>query len=184
MLSLFLFFCFLSFGDLRTEKQLSSMSESQNEPGTQRDLSATAISCEETLKRAISLNESFKNAVSAGGQRAFGQEAEKYYNTVLLKNISGCVTYATVHSDVALSRLLFELAYQYSNSPDKVIDLELARFFSRNQEMTRTILLDYEKNKRHELIEILKRGLDNLYYVKADEASQLKELKQSLDELD
>ena len=142
------------------------------------------MSCEEILNTAISLNESFKNSVSAGGQRALRLEVEKYFDTVLSKKISGCVTYAATHSDVALSKLLFELAYSYSNSSYEVIDLELAGLYSRDQEMTKTILLNCEKSKRHELIEILKQGLDSLYYNKAEESSRLMQLKQSLNELD
>ena len=91
--------------------------------------------------------------------------------------------YAATHSDVALSKLLFELAYSYSNSSYEVIDLELARLYSRDQGMTKTILLNCEKSKRQELIEILERGLDSLYY-KAEGAARLMQLKQSLNELD
>jgi hypothetical protein len=50
--------------------------------------------------------------------------------------------------------------------------------------MTKAILLDCEKSKRHEFIEILKWGLDNLYYNKVEEASRLKKLKQLLNELE
>ena len=182
MLILFLFLCFLPSGDLRAEKQLSLMPESGEGLKEQRDLSSTAVSCEEILNKALSLNESFKNAVSAGGQRALGLEVEKYFNTVLFEKISGCVTYAATHSDVALSRLLFELAYSHSNSASEAIDLELARLYSKDQEMTKTILLNYEKSKRHELIEILKWGLDSMYYNKAEEASRLKQLLNELEQ--
>jgi hypothetical protein len=60
----------------------------------QRDLSSSTMSCEEILNTAISLNESFKNSVSAGGQRALRLEVEKYLDTVLSERISSCVTYA------------------------------------------------------------------------------------------
>lgn len=50
--------------------------------------------------------------------------------------------------------------------------------------MTKTILLNCEQTKRHELIEILRWGLDNLYFKKAEEASRLMKLKRLLNELD
>jgi hypothetical protein len=184
VLILLLFLSLLPSGDLRAEKQFSLIPGSGDKTKDQKDLSSSALSCEEILNTAISLNENFKSSVSAGGQRAFRLEVEKYFDTVLLEKISSCVTYATTHSDVALSKLLFELAYSYSNSADEVIDLELARLYSRDQEMTKTILLNCEKSKRHELIEILKWGLDNLYYNKAEEAARLMKLKQLLNELD
>lgn len=183
MLILFLLLGLLPSGNLRAEKQSPPVSESGDETKYQRDLSSNALSCEEILNTAISLNESFKNSVSAGGQRALRLEVEKYFYTVLSEKISGCGTYAATHSDVALSKLLFELAYSYSNSSYEVIDLELARLYSRDQGMTKTILLNCEKSKRQELIEILERGLDSLYY-KAEEAARLMQLKQSLNELD
>ena len=183
MLILFLFLCVLPSADLRAETQFSLMPESKDKTKDQQDLSPSAISCEEILNKAISLNESFKNSVSAGGQRALRLEVEKYFYTVLSEKIVSCGTYAATHSDVALSKLLFELAFSYSNSSYEVIDLELARLYSRDQGMTKTILLNCEKSKRQELIEILERGLDSLYY-KAEEAARLMQLKQSLNELD
>jgi hypothetical protein len=174
----------LPSGNLRAEKQFPPISESGDKMEDQRDLSSSTMSCEEILNTAISLNESFKNSVSAGGQRALRLEVEKYLDTVLSERISSCVTYATTHSDAGLSKLLLELAYSYSNSAYEVIALEAARLFSGDPEMTKTILLNCEQTKRHELIEILRWGLDNLYFKKAEEASRLMKLKRLLNELD
>jgi hypothetical protein len=144
----------------------------------------SAASCEEVFSHALSLNEAYKSAVSAGGQRVFGLEAEKYFNTVLIKEISGCVTRASAHSDPTLSKLLFELAYSYSGAADGVIACELARLCLLDPAMARAILLDYEKSKRYELIKVLKRGLENLVGDKSGWASHMKELSQLLKELD
>jgi hypothetical protein len=168
MLILFLFLCFQSGG----------------QTGEQNDASSVASSCAEVFSRALSLNESFKNAVSAGGQRVFGLEAEKYFNAVLMKEISGCAAHASTHSDAVLAKLLFELAYSYSNSADEVIPRELARLYSNDTDLTKTILLDYDRSKRHELIGILNLGLGTLYGGKAEEASWLKKLTQLLEQLD
>ena len=184
MLILFLFLCLLPSNDLRAEKRFSLMPESLADTQEQNDSSSIATSCEEMIHRALSLNESFKNSVSAGGQRALEQEVERHLKTVLLGKISGCVTYASANSDAGLLKLVFELAYSYSDSADEVIPLELARFFSVNQLMTKTVLLDCERNKRHSLIGILKRGLDSLYHGQAEKASRLKSLNQFLDELE
>jgi hypothetical protein len=144
----------------------------------------SAASCEEVFSRAISLNESSKSAVSAGGQRVFKLEADKFFSTVLSKEISGCVALASARSDVTLSKLLFELAYSYSRMSEGVIPRELAKFWLLDPAMTKTVLLGYENGKRHELIEVLRRGLGSLYADKSDKALQMKELSQQLRELE
>jgi hypothetical protein len=174
------FFLFTS-ADLLAEKQYSLISKSGVKEKEQRD--SIGVSCDETLKNAISLNESFKNAVSAGGRHALGQESGKYFHGILLRELPLCVSYAAERTDAALSRQIFELTYSYANSTDKVIPLELARFFSINQEMTKTILLEYEKSRRHEFMEILKIGLEELYR-KPEDASRLKELTRFLNEVE
>jgi hypothetical protein len=176
---LLLSLCFLASGE-----QPSLMPGPRDESLEQRESAATAKSCELVFNRAISLNESFKSAVSAGGQRVFGLEAEKYFSTVLSKEISGCVTYASMHADAALSRLVFDLAYSYANTPDAIITRESARLYSADPEMTKAILLSYEEGKRHELIGILESGLRNLFDGKAEAASQMKMLTQGLLELE
>ncbi len=181
---LFLFLCSLPSSDLRTEKQFSLMAQSGAETQEQNDSSSIATSCEEMINRALSLNGSFKNSVSAGGRRALELEVERHFNSVLLGKISSCVTYAATDSNADLSKLVFELAYSYSDSADEVIPLELAGFYSVNQLMTKTVLLDYERNKRRTLIRILKRGLDSLYSGRAEVAPRLKRLNQFLDELE
>jgi hypothetical protein len=154
------------------------------EQSKEEDPASTAVPCEEIFNRAISLNESYKKAVTSGGQRAFGFEAENYFNTVLLKRITGCTAYASANSDAALSQLLFDLAYSYSSSDNEIIPRELAKLYSNDPQTTKTILLNSEKNKRHELIEILQRGLNNLYHGKDEYKKRLEDLKQLLDKLE
>jgi hypothetical protein len=175
---------FLSLGLLAFGGPSPLMPNVRDASQEQRESAATAASCELVFNRAISLNESFKNAVSAGGQRVFGQEAEKYYNTVLSKEISGCVTYASTHADAVLSKLAFDLAYSYANSADALIPRELARLYSGDPEMAKAILLSYEEGKRREMIGILESGLRKLFNGRAEDAVRMKTLTRSLLELE
>ena len=184
MLILFLILPLFPSRDILTAKHTFQEPASGSRIKGQNGVSEENISCEEMLAKAVSLNESVKNAVSAGGQQAFKLESENYYKTVLLKNISACVADTAARSDAHMARLLFELAYSYSNPANDAIALESARFYSKDPKTANTILLEYEKSKRQGLIEMLKWGLDNLYSKKPGEASRLKKLKQSLDELE
>jgi hypothetical protein len=180
MMLLFIYFCLIASGNFQVQEQCSQKFNAGGELGKQGDSCSIAMMCAEVMERAVRLNESFENSVSAGGHRALELEAEKYFNTVILDKISDCVTYASEHADAALSKRIFELAHSYSNSNSEVIPLELARLYSRNPEMTRTILIEYEISQRRELIEILNRGLDALFLGNTKEASRLRELKQLL----
>jgi hypothetical protein len=184
MMLLLIFLSLFQSWDIRQGNNSFQALESKDGMKDQNKASPETVSCEEMLTKAITLNESYKKAVSPGGQRAFRLESEQYYSTVLMKNISGCVTNISIRPDIHLAQLLFQLADSYSNSADEEIALELARFYSKNQAMAHTILLDYEKSKRQALIEMLKWGLDSVFSKKPDEASRLKELKLSLDELE
>ena len=181
---LLLFLSLFPSWEFRTAAHTFQEPASINSMKNQTGESAGSISCEEILTKAISLNESFKNAISAGGQRAFRLESEHYYGTVLLKNISACVDDTAARSDIHLAKLLFQLADSYANSADEGIAFELARFYSKDQAMAQIILLEYETSKRQGLIEMLRWGLENLYSNKPAEASRLKKFKQSLNELE
>jgi hypothetical protein len=163
-----------------------SVNAQQGVQSDQRDLPSTSAPCELIIQKAILLNERFKTPSSANflEYQTLRLESETYYDDVLLKNISVCVDYSASKSDLALSKLLFELAYSYSNSADEIIPLELARFYSKKQKMAKAILLDFDKTKRHELIKTLKLGLDNFYYKKPEASSRLRILKTSLDQIE
>jgi hypothetical protein len=184
MMLLLIFLSMCQSWDIGQGKHSFQSLESNDGKKDPNKLSSESISCDAMLTKAISLNESFKNAVSAGGQRAFRLESEHYYSTVLLKNISACVDDTAARPDIHLAKLLFQLADSYSNSADEEIAFELARFYSKDQAMAQIILLEYEKNKRQGLIEMLRWGLDTLYSNKPGEASRLKKFKQSLNELE
>lgn len=141
-------------------------------PGQQGSFTPTAVSCEEILQKAISLNEGFKKAVSDGGRRAFGLEAENHFHTVVVKRLSGCVTYASENSNIALSNLILELAYSYADSAHEVIPIELAKLYSRNPAGIEDILLSLEETRRSALVEMLKQGLDGLFNGKAEKAAR------------
>ncbi|MDM7994079.1 MAG: hypothetical protein QUT30_00155 [Acidobacteriota bacterium] len=142
----------------------------------QGDIAPTAASCVEMLDGAISLNENFKRAVSAGGQRAFGLEVGKNFHDVLMKRISGCVSLASAQKDAVLSRRIIDLAYSYSNLADEKIRLEAARLYAERPEMIAAILMDFGSDKRPELIEILRSGLVSLFSGKPEEAERARML--------
>jgi hypothetical protein len=176
MLRTLLLVCFLTPVVLEIGSQSLLSADSGIGLEKQGDISPTAASCEETLDRAISLNENFKRAVSAGGQRAFGLEVEKYFHDVLMKKISGCVSLASAQKDAVLSRRIIDLAYSYSNLADEKIRLEAARLYAERPEMIQAILKDFESGKRQVLTEILRLGLDALYSGKPEEAGRVRTL--------
>ena len=173
MVILCLFLFFLPVPSPDQESQAAQGSECSSLLKVQSDAPGTAASCEEVLRMAISRNESFKNAVSDAGQRAFRLEMEHYYNSVLLKQLPSCVTYASACSDRAVSKLMFELASSYAGSPDAALARELARFFLNHQDGAKALLLEYEAHKRRELIEVLKLGLAELFPRTGEEALRL-----------
>jgi hypothetical protein len=176
MLRTLLLVCFLTPVVLEIGSQSLLSADSGIGLEKQGDISPTAASCEEMLDRAISLNENFKRAVSAGGQRAFGLEVEKYFHDVLMKKISGCVSLASAQKDAVLSRRIIDLAYSYSNLADEKIRLEAARLYAERPEMIAAILMDFGSDKRPELIEILRSGLVSLFSGKPEEAERARML--------
>jgi hypothetical protein len=154
--------------------------------GMQHDEAPKELMCSDIFAGAISVNEGFKRSL---GSLPFEQQhdlrikAEKYYDEVLIKNLTRCSELASKRSDMALSKKLFDLALSYVASADELIGIALAKYYCSNQTISKEILLSYEIGKRSSLIEEIKEGLEFLYYGRNDAQSQLNELRKSLDKL-
>lgn len=108
-------------GDLRADKEPRLPPGSREASHAQKDPAATIQSCKDIFSRAISLNDSYKRAVSAGGRRALELEVVKYLHTVLPEKLPGCVS----HADADLSSLALELARSLADSESEAIRREL-----------------------------------------------------------